>query len=66
MKFLNLGALFDNIFTEEVDLAIIAIDCILETAVLSLEVGQRAVSCELALKHRAKDADHKAPLNGKH
>ena len=64
MKFLDLGALFDNTFPEEVDLAIIAIDCLLETAVLSLQVSQRAVSCELALKHRAKDTDHKASLDG--
>ena len=64
VKFLDLGALFDNISPKEINLAILAIYCLTEAAVLFLEISQRAESCELVLKHRAKDADHPAPSDG--
>lgn len=65
MKFPDLGALMDNIFAKEVNLAILTIDSLFETAVFVLEVSQRAVSCELALHHCSKDAGHPAPSDAK-
>jgi len=64
MKFLDLAAPLAYLPPKKVNLTILTFDVITETAVLFLEVSQRAVSCEHVLKHRAKGADHPAPSDG--
>ena len=64
VKFFDLAASLANLLAKEHKLAILAFDVLAEAAVLFPEVRQRAVSCELVLKHRAKDADHPAPSDG--
>ena len=64
VKFFDLAASLANLLAKEHKLAILAFDVLAEAAVLFLEVRQRAVSRELVLKHRAKDADHPAASDG--